>query len=189
MSTPETKRVKRGNTLREYAETVVGAVLLAALIMVFVGRAFTVDGPSMLPTLHSGERLIVDKMTYRFREPKRGDIIVFRYPAEPSHFFIKRVIGLPGDEIDIRNGQVLVNGNPLVELYTNSEILGRYGGYVVPDDHYFVLGDNRNNSQDSRNSAVGYVSRSLVVGRALVRYWPVDRLAILGAPETVRAAP
>ncbi len=189
MSAPEIKRVKRGNTLREYVETVVGAVLLAALIMLFVGRAFTVDGPSMLPTLHGGERLIVDKLTYRFREPNRGDIIVFRYPAEPSHYFIKRVIGLPGDEIEIQHGRVYVNQQPLVEEYINSGILGHYGEYVVPNDHYFVLGDNRNNSQDSRNPLVGYVPRELVVGRALIRYWPMDRLAILGAPETVKAAP
>ena len=189
MSTPRVDPAKRSTNLREYVETVVGAVLLAVLIMVFVGRAFTVDGPSMLPTLQGGERLLVDKLTYRFRPPQRGEIVVFRYPAEPSHFFIKRVIGLPGDEIEIRGGFVYVNGVRLDEDYTNGRTFGPYARYWVPEGHYFVLGDNRNNSQDSRSATVGYVPRSLIVGRALVRYWPVDRLAVLATPNTAQAAP
>jgi len=187
--TPESRPRAGRWPIREYAETIIGAVVLAVFIMVFIGRAFTVDGPSMLPTLHGGERLIVDKLTYRFREPERGDIVVFRYPAEPSHFFIKRVIGVPGDVIDIRSGYVSVNGVRLIEEYTSARIIGHTGHYVVPEDHFFVLGDNRNNSQDSRSPSVGYVPRSLIVGRALVRYWPVDRMAILAPPATAHAGP
>lgn len=165
----------------EYVKTIAGALLFAVLFTLFVGRAFTVEGPSMMPTLHGGERLLVDKLTYRFRTPKRGEIIVFRYPAVPNHYFIKRVIGLPGDEVVIRSGRVLINGTPLIESYTNGDVLGQFGTYVVPEDHYFVLGDNRNNSQDSRSSAVGSVPRSLVEGRALFRYWPLNRLTHLGS--------
>lgn len=173
---------------REYVETVGGAVLLAVFIMVFIARAFTVDGPSMLPTLHSGERLLIDKLTYRFRDPQRGEIVVFRYPADPSHHFIKRVIGVPGDRIDIRGGVVYVNGVALEESYTNSPTLGRFTSGIVPADHYFVLGDNRNNSQDSRSPLVGYVPRKLITGRALVRYWPVTRAGLLAEPNVAQAA-
>lgn len=173
---------------RDYAETIIGAVVLALLIMTFVGRAFTVDGPSMLPTLHSGERLLVDKLTYRFRDPVRGEIVVFRYPSDPSHFFIKRVIGLPGDQITIASGQVYVNGRRLAESYVNSLTLGGRSSYEVPPDSYFVLGDNRNNSQDSRSPYVGYVPRSHIVGRALLRYWPLDRADLLISDQGVALA-
>lgn len=173
---------------REYVETVGGAVVLAVFIMVFIARAFTVDGPSMLPTLHSGERLLIDKLTYRFREPHRGEIVVFRYPADPSHHFIKRVIGLPGDRIDIRGGVVYVNGVALDEEYTSSPTYGRFTSGVVPDGHYFVLGDNRNNSQDSRSPLVGYVPKKLITGRALVRYWPVNRVSLLGEGNVAEAS-
>jgi len=189
LGSPQGEPERRGATLRDYIETTVAAVLLAVIVMVFVGRAFTVDGPSMLPTLQGGERLLVDKLTYRFRPPQRGEIIVFRYPAEPSHYFIKRVIGLPGDTVEIRGGTVYVNGIALVEEYVRDRTLGNYGTYVVPPDHYFVLGDNRNNSQDSRSPSVGYVPRSYIVGRALLRYWPMDRLAFLVAPRSANAAP
>jgi signal peptidase I len=168
-------------TVREYVETMAGALLLAVFVMVFIARAFTVDGPSMLPTLHSGERLLVDKVTYRFRPPQRGDVIVFRFPGDPRQYFIKRVIGLPGETIHIKDGVVLVNGRVLQEEYTASPILGQYGPYLVPSNHYFVLGDNRNNSEDSRSERVGFVDRRLVVGRALWRYWPLTRLGALGA--------
>jgi len=156
-----------------------GAVVLALLIMTFVGRAFTVDGPSMLPTLQSGERLLIDKLTYRFRDPAHGEIVVFRYPRDPSHYFIKRVIGVPGDRVAISSGQVYVNGVRLNESYVNSLTLGADRVYDVPPDSYFVLGDNRNNSQDSRSPFVGYVPRSLIIGRAIVRYWPINRAEVL----------
>lgn len=177
------------NRLWEYLKTVVGALVFAVLFTLFIGRAFTVDGPSMMPTLQGGERLIVDQLTYRFRPPQRGEIIVFRYPAQPSHFFIKRVIGLPGDEILIRGGRVFVNGRHLVEGYTNGAVWGNYGSYVVPEDHYFVLGDNRNNSQDSRNSSVGSIPTSSIIGRAIIRYWPLNRAGILSSPDSLELTP
>src|SRR5690606_40370054 len=89
----------RKSPLREYVETLVGAAILALFIMTFVARAFTVDGPSMLPTLEDGQRLLVDRLTYRFQDPQRGDVVVFRYPANPRQHFIKRIIAIPGDEV------------------------------------------------------------------------------------------
>lgn len=174
---------------REYVETVAGAVLLAVFIMTFVARSFTVDGPSMMPTLQTGERLLVDKITYRFRDPQRGEIIVFRYPADPSHHFIKRVIGVPGDRIEIRGGVVYVNGVALEERYVSSPTYGRFTSGVVPEGHFFVLGDNRINSQDSRSPLVGFVPKRLITGRALVRFWPINRVSYLGEPNVAQAAP
>lgn len=174
---------------REYLETIAGALFLAVFIMVFVARAFTVDGPSMLPTLHSGERLLIDKVTYRVRPPKRGDVVVFRYPADPKHYFIKRVVGVAGDLVQIEGGKVRVNGVEIDEPYLDAPMLGRNRSFSVPEGHYFVLGDNRNNSQDSRSPMVGYVPRSHIIGRALLRYWPVDRIGFIRSPSVVQASP
>lgn len=175
------------SAFREYVETIVGAVVLAFLIMTFVARAFTVDGPSMMPTLMDGERLLVDKLSYRFIEPRRGDIVVFRYPADPSQHFIKRIIGLPGDTVEIRGGQVFINGALLTEDYVLQRAFGRFGPRQVPEGTYFVLGDNRNNSEDSRDPRVGFVPRSHVVGRAVWRYWPLGRMAVFSRPEAALA--
>lgn len=179
---------RRKSALREYVETIVGAVLLAALIMAFVARAFTVDGPSMLPTLRHGERLIVDKLTYRFSEPQRGDIVVFRYPADPSQYFIKRLIGIPGDVVEVKSGLVFLNGQPLEESYARHPVYGRFGPAQVPENHYFVLGDNRNNSEDSRDPRVGFVPRDHLVGRAIWRYWPLDRMTLFERPTALAGA-
>ncbi|REJ32879.1 MAG: signal peptidase I, partial [Bacillota bacterium] len=164
---PRTKPAK--SPLREYVETLIGAAVLAVLIMTFVARTFTVDGPSMMPTLQDGQRLLVDRLTYRFKEPQRGDVIVFRYPANPRQHFIKRIIGVPGDEIFIAGGTVFVNGVALQEDYINGPMFtGRpFGPVIVQPGTYFVLGDNRNNSEDSRDRRVGLVPRENIVGRAL----------------------
>lgn len=186
---PQQKPAK--SPLREYVETLVGAAVLAVLIMTFVARAFTVDGPSMLPTLEDGQRLLVDRLTYRFRGPERGEIIVFRYPANPSQHFIKRIIGVPGDEVFISRGTVYVNGVPLQEDYTNGPMfVGRtFGPVIVEPDTYFVLGDNRNNSEDSRDRRVGLVPRANIVGRALWRYWPLSDMAVFEAPAALQSLP
>lgn len=167
----------------------VGAVVLAAIIVLFVARAFTVDGPSMQPTLHTGERLLIDKVTYRLRDPHRGDVVVFRYPSDPRQYYIKRVVGLPGDEIRITGGLLHINGTAIHEEYTIGPIFGEYGPYTVPDGRYFVLGDNRNNSEDSRSHRVGAVPRDLIIGRALVRYWPLPRTGIIDSEPVVWASP
>lgn len=177
--------------MREYIETLVGAVVLAVLIMTFVARTFTVDGPSMMPTFQDGQRLLVDRLTYRFSDPQRGDVIVFRYPANPSQHFIKRIIGVPGDEIFIAGGTVFVNGVALREDYINGPMFtGRpFGPVIVEPDTYFVLGDNRNNSEDSRDRRVGLVPRRNIVGRAVWRYWPLSDMAILRAPTVLQSIP
>ena len=109
---------KRKSPIRELLETVVSAVLIAAFIMIFIARAYTVNGDSMLPTLQHGERLLVDKISYRFVEPSRGEIIVFKNPADTSEQFVKRVIGLPGNKVAISQGVVYVNDQPIEENYT-----------------------------------------------------------------------
>lgn len=184
-------RTRTGKSpLREYLETIIGAAILAVLIMTFVARAFTVDGPSMLPTLEHGQRLLVDRLTYRFTDPGRGDIIVFRYPANPRHHFIKRIIGVPGDEVRIVGGVVYVNGVRLEDDYTNGPMFRRnFGPVIVEPDTYFVLGDNRNNSEDSRDSRVGLVPRENIIGKAFWRYWPLPDMSTVRAPESLRSVP
>ncbi len=170
------------SVLREYVEAIVIAIVLALFIMAFVARSFSVEGSSMVPTLHNGERLLVDEISYRFIQPSRGEIIVFRYPANPSARFIKRVIGLPKDTVVVREGKVFLNGEPLEEDYLGEPIYGEFGPYVVPPGTVFVLGDNRNNSEDSRFPLVGYVPRSYVVGRAIFRFWPLTRIGPIHKP-------
>lgn len=188
---PAPRQKPAKSPLREYVETLVGAAVLAVLIMTFVARAFTVEGPSMLPTLEDGQRLLVDRLTYRFRPPERGDVIVFRYPANPREHFIKRIIGIPGDEVLITRGTVYVNGVPLDEKYVNGPMFTArpFGPIVVEPDTYFVLGDNRNNSEDSRDRRVGLVPRSHIVGRALWRYWPIADMSVMKVPASFQSVP
>jgi signal peptidase I len=128
-----------------------------------------VDGASMEPTLVSGEYVVVNRLSYRLGSPQRGDIIVFHPPVNPEEEYIKRVIGLPGDEVEVKDGMVYVNGQPLQESYLN--VKTNYAGtWNVPQDQLFVLGDNRINSSDSRNW--GTVPMNYVVGKAVLVYWP-----------------
>lgn len=184
------QRKSRKSPVREYLETLIGAAVLAVFIMTFVARAFTVDGPSMLPTLEHGQRLLVDRITYRFQPPQRGDVVVFRYPFNPREHFIKRIIGVPGDEVRIVSGTVYLNGVPLQESYLNGRMLPRhFGPIIVEEDTYFVLGDNRNNSEDSRDRRVGLVPKKNLVGRALWRYWPPTDMSVFQVPNTFDAVP
>jgi signal peptidase I len=177
---------KRKSPIRELLETVVSAVLIAAFIMIFIARAYTVNGDSMLPTLQHGERLLVDKISYRFVEPSRGEIIVFKNPADTSEQFVKRVIGLPGDKVAISQGVVYVNDQPIEENYTCAPARIGFSPQIVPEGTYFVLGDNRNNSEDSRFSRVGFLPRNLIVGRAIWRYWPLTQVDILFRPNVFK---
>jgi len=184
------QRRPRKSPVREFLETIIGAAILAVFIMTFVARAFTVDGPSMLPTLEHGQRLLVDRITYRFQPPQRGDVVVFRYPFNPREHFIKRIIGIPGDVVAIVAGTVYVNGVALHEPYVNGRMLPRsFGPVVVEEDTYFVLGDNRNNSEDSRDRRVGLVPRENLVGRAIWRYWPLTDMTVFRVPDSFNAVP
>lgn len=176
---------------REYVQAIIAAVLLAVFLITFVAQSFHVQGRSMEPSLISGERLLVDKLTYRFSPPRLGDIVVFRYPTDPRRKFIKRVIGLPGDEISIRQGTVYRNGVLLQEDYIIGPTLGAYsaptfGPVKVPDGHFFVLGDNRRNSDDSRYPDVGFVNQELILGRAILTYWPVGSVTTHSIPPILR---
>lgn len=181
---PEIRKPK--SQIRELLETVGSAVLIAAFIMIFIARAYTVNGDSMLPTLQHGERLLVDKISYRFTEPSRGEIIVFKNPADTSEQFVKRVIGLPGDKVAIIQGVVYVNDQPIDENYTFAPARIGFLAQVVPENTYFVLGDNRNNSEDSRFGRVGFLPRALIVGRAIWRYWPLNQVNLIFRPNVFK---
>jgi signal peptidase I len=184
------------STAREYFESIVIAVILALFIRTFVVQAFKIPTGSMENNLLVGDHLLVNKLVYaptlwsleRALMPvdgiARGDVVVFKYPEEPERDFIKRVIGLPGETLEVRNKKVYVNGSALEEPYVQYlqppsesgsggyDVRERYGPVTIPADQYFVMGDNRDNSQDSRYW--GYLPRSYVKGRALMVYWSYE---------------
>jgi signal peptidase I len=182
MEGPETLLQKEGLSkrrealrwLREVLETILPAVLIAFLINFFLAQATQVHGQSMEPTLHSDQRLVVEKVSYRFHGPRRGDVIVLKSPRESSELLIKRVIGLPGEAVEIRQGRVYINGQEWDEPYLERSPGGNWGPIIVPPLHVFVLGDNRGFSNDSR--AFGMVPIENIVGRAWVSYWPIDEV-------------
>ncbi len=150
------------------------AVVLAFVIRTFIVEPYMVEGPSMRPTLENHQRLLVNKFLYYFSEPKKGEIIVFRYPRDPSRDFIKRVIAIGGDTIEIQNGKVFVNGELQNETYILDNTRGNYQKAVVPKGRVFVMGDNRNNSEDSRFPDVGFVPFNLIKGKAAMVFWPLS---------------
>jgi signal peptidase I len=188
------------STVREYFESVIIAVILALFIRTFVVQAFKIPTGSMENNLLIGDHLLVNKFVVGptasaverallpVRPIKRGDVIVFKYPEEPSRDFIKRVIGLPGETLELRDKKVSVNGQPLDEPYvhfleppgtssefrevTSTDVRERYGPVTVPPNQYFVMGDNRDNSQDSRYW--GFLPRDYIKGKAVVIYWSYD---------------
>lgn len=185
---PEVSGHRRSGLLRfilDVFETLVLSVLLFAGINAVSAR-IRVDGPSMQPTLHTGEFVIVNKLAYTFGEPKVGDVIVFHYPRDPDQEYIKRVIGLGGDRIRVAQGQVYVNDVPLDEPYIAAPPAYQ-NEWVVPEDSLFVLGDNRNNSSDSHNW--GSVPMPYVIGKALLVYWPPEQWQFIDHPSTANAAP
>ncbi len=166
-------------------ETVVLSVLLFAGINTISAR-IRVDGFSMEPTLRNGEFVIVNKLAYKLGSPAVGDVIVFHYPRDPSQEYIKRVIGLPGDQVKVSGGQVFVNDKLLEEPYIASP--PRYNSqWEVPAGGLFVLGDNRNNSSDSHNW--GAVPLENIIGKALFVYWPPDQWGFITHPALANAGP
>ena len=156
---------------------------LTYIVIHFVGQRTQVIGGSMETTLSENDNLIVDKLTYRFREPKRFDIVVFPFQYEKDTYYIKRIIGLPGETIFIdEDGNIFIDDELLTESY-GKEIIkdaGRaYEPVTLGEDEYFVMGDNRNNSQDSRDPTVGNIARSDIIGRAWIRIWPLNKFGIL----------
>ena len=157
-------------------------VVASYLVVTFVGQRTQVSGESMETTLSDGDHLIVDKISYRFNDPQRYDIIVFPYRLEKNTYYIKRIIGLPGETVQIVNGYVYITGVQLDEHYGN-EVMEEAGLAAEPitlgADEYFVLGDNRNNSQDSRAANVGVIHRDEILGRAWVRIWPISDFGVI----------
>ena len=164
--------------VRELLETILPALLIALLINVFIGQATRVEGQSMEPNLHSEQRLVVEKLSYRFHGPQRFDIVVLKMPSQGEELLIKRVIGLPGETVEIRDGQVYVDGTLLEEPFTDqSTHPGRNSTITVPPLHIYVMGDNRDRSNDSRS--FGPVPIDNVVGRAWLSYWPVEQIGLV----------
>ena len=162
-----------------YVAVVVGATFL---IIHFVGQMTYVSGSSMENTLSDGDNLIVDKITYRFSDPQRFDIIVFPFRYEDRVYYIKRIIGLPGETVQITDGDIYIDGETLQESY-GREVIKDSGlaaePIVLGEDEYFVLGDNRNDSTDSRDPSVGVIHRDEIIGRAWLRIWPLDKFGVL----------
>lgn len=178
--TPEDKSTsKEDNPWLEGLKTIGLSAILAIGIRQFVAEARYIPSGSMLPTLQINDRLIVDKISYRFNNPQRGDIVVFSPTStlEKQNFhdaFIKRVIGLPGETVEVKSGRVFVNDKPISENYIEEAPQYQWGPAKVPQNSYLVLGDNRNNSYDSHYW--GFVPREKIIGRAVVRFWPPNRL-------------
>jgi signal peptidase I len=211
----EDKKEFKKSTLREYFESVVIAVILALFVRTFVVQAFKIPTGSMENNLLIGDHLLVNKFVYGPAETgvertllpigtiKRGEVLVFKYPEQPDRDFIKRVIGLPGETLEVRQKKVYINGKPLDEPYTHFltaptgsafheetsfDVREQYGPVTVPPDHYFMMGDNRDNSQDSRYW--GFLPRENIKGRALLIYWSYEaereEYEEAGASETVK---
>jgi len=155
------------------------AIVLALAIIAFVYQPVKVEGTSMAPRLSDQERIVINKFIYKFGPIERGDIVVFRYPRDPGKSFIKRVVGLPGETVEIRRGVVTINGAPLREEYIPGaeQDAHSYPATRLPADHYFVLGDHRRSSNDSR--VWGPVARSYIYGKAVFAYWPPERFGVI----------
>ncbi|WGV26573.1 signal peptidase I [Halotia branconii] len=160
------------------------ALCLSLLIRTFIAEPRYIPSDSMLPTLHTGDRLVVEKVSYRFHPPIAGDIVVFQpskelqsrgYPKDQA--FIKRVIGVPGKILKVTQGKVYLNGQPLVEDYIAEPSNQPFPPVQVPEDQFFVMGDNRNDSNDSRYW--GFLPRKNIIGRAVFRFWPLDRIGFI----------
>jgi len=183
---PVTDRLKVGRfllrTLWDIVSTIVPAVLIALLVNVFVVQAMTIDGPSMQPNLYYDQHVMIEKITYRFvHGPRRGDVVTFDLPGEEIPL-IKRVVALPGETVEVRGGQVFIDGELLEEPWITQLGGPGYPSTVVPPLHVFVLGDNRPSSRDSRY--FGPVSLEQIIGRALFVYWPPDQAKSLLQTES-----
>ena len=169
--------------IRVWTRDLLIAIGLALVIIVFLYQPVKVEGTSMAPLLSDQERIFINKFVYRFEPIQRGDVVVFWYPVDPTKSFIKRVVGLPGETVEIRHGVVYVNGKSIAEPYVppQYEDVSDYGPKLVPDDSFFVMGDHRISSNDSR--MFGAVPSKFIYGRAVFAYWPVEHFGSLDTAE------
>ncbi len=172
--------------LLEIIETIILALVLFVAINFLTAR-IRVDGSSMEPNFHDGDYVIVNRMAYRLGDIQRGDVIVFPYPLEPEDDYIKRVIGLPGDRVAIYGGAVYVNGQPLIEPYIAEQPRSDLAEFIVPESYVYVMGDNRNESSDSRSW--GPLKIDEIIGRAIFRYWPFTNMGVVEHPDLALASP
>jgi signal peptidase I len=168
--------------LRSWARDLLIAVGLAAVIIVFLYQPVKVEGTSMVPLLSDQERIFVNKFVYRFEPIQRGDVVVFWYPLDRSKSFIKRVVALPSELVEMRDGKLYVNGQLLPEQFVPREYMdgSSFGPYTIPDDQFFVMGDHRSSSNDSR--VFGPVPREAIYGKAVFAYWPFERFGVIPEP-------
>ncbi|OGZ04109.1 MAG: signal peptidase I [Candidatus Lloydbacteria bacterium RIFCSPHIGHO2_01_FULL_41_20] len=177
----QTRNQGEKHWFREIVELIILALVIVLPIRLFIVNPFIVSGSSMVPTFHNGEYLIIDQLTYRFNAPERGDVVIFHYPKDTSKFFIKRILGLPGEKVGIRNGIVSIEKagekklTTLIEDYIKNKSTDS-GDYVLGDEEYFVMGDNRISSSDSR--VWGALDKKYIVGRALLRLLPITEVSL-----------
>ncbi len=174
----EEKKTKGKSVIMEIIESVAIAILLAVLIRTFVFQPFYIPSESMVPSLLVGDRIIVSKLNYHFSDPKRGDVMVFKFPLDPTRDFVKRTIGVGGESLSIRNSQLYINGKVIEEDYLPEGLaFADFGPVEVPSGSYFMMGDNRNNSDDSR--VWGALPEENIIGKAVLIYWPLNRISFL----------
>lgn len=179
MAKKETQKSKKPRTtgamIWEIVQTLIMAVALYFAIDFCVARV-RVENVSMETSFTEGELLMVNRLNYRFSEPERGDVVIFKAPTDPKKDYIKRMIGLPGDQVSVRDGKLFINGSEIQEPWVH-EAMEYSGEWVVPENEYFVLGDNRNHSSDSHSW--GFVPRENLVGNAFFCYWPLDHIRVV----------
>lgn len=174
------------NLVMDFLETIVVALSIFVVVYLFLVQPHEVKGSSMEPNFHNNEYILTDKISYRFTEPKRGEVVIFKSPKNPEVDYIKRIIGLPSEQVKIQNGSVYINDKKLGEPYLEETTILYPGSFMqegveitIPSNEYFVFGDNRSHSSDSRE--FGPISRNLIIGRAFMRYWPLPKFGLLPA--------
>lgn len=172
------------NFFFDFLETIVVALSIFVVVYLFILQPHEVKGNSMEPSFQNNEYIITDKISYRFKEPHRGDVIIFKAPVNPDVDYIKRIIALPGEQVMVQNGEVYVNNTRLIESYIDTltplfpgSTMQESTPITVPEGDYFVMGDNRSHSSDSRE--FGPIDKKLIIGRAVFRYWPLNSIGAI----------
>lgn len=179
------ERVDKVSVKREIAEWIIVidiAIVLAVIMNMFIIVNAVIPTASMEPTIMTGDRIFGNRLAYRGdKDPQRGEIVIFKYPDNEKELFIKRVIGMPGDTVEVKDGHVYINGSqePLDEPYLHVATLGEYGPIMVPEGAYFMMGDNRNNSADSRFWNQPFVYKDKILGKAVFRYFPFSKMKVV----------